>query len=74
MYLVSISPHLPRFQEQPSKSRLFPVSFVRSQSIQKENKRTLRTQIMCDVETLTPGEILFRTESHVFASEEYECK
>ena len=24
--------------------------------------------------TLSPGEILFRLESHVFASEEYECK
>ena len=24
--------------------------------------------------TLSPGEILFRIESHVFASEEYECK
>ena len=23
---------------------------------------------------VTPGEILFRIESHVFASEEYECK
>ena len=30
-------------------------SFVRSQSIQKENKGTLRTQIKCDVENLKPG-------------------
>ena len=46
-------------------------SVFRSQSI---DSKTLRTQIMCDVETLSPGEILFRIESHVFASEEYECK
>ena len=47
------SPHLPRFQVQPSKSRL-RASIVRSQSIQKENKRTLRTQIKCDVENFKP--------------------
>ena len=49
-------------------------SFVHSQSIQKENKRRLGTQIMCDVDNFKPGDILFRIESHVFASEEYECK
>ena len=36
--------------------------------------RTVRTQMKCDVENLSPGEILFGIESHVFASEEYECK
>ena len=30
-------------------------SFVRCQSIQKENKRTLTTQIMCEVENFKPG-------------------
>ena len=30
-------------------------SFVRGQSIQKENKRTLTTQIMCEVENFKPG-------------------
>ena len=45
-------------------------SFVCSQSIQKENKRTFRTQIKYDVENLKPGEILFGIESHVFASED----
>ena len=30
-------------------------SFVRSQSIQRENKRTFRTQTKCDVENLKPG-------------------
>ena len=70
---VRISPHLPRFQVQPSKSRL-RASIVRSQSIQKENKRTLRTQIKLMWKTLIQGEILFRIESHVFASEEHERK
>ena len=50
-------------------------SFVRSQSIQKENKRTLTTQIKCDVENLRPRRNpFFRIESHVFASEEYGYK
>ena len=31
------------------------MSFVRSQSIQEENKRTLRTQIICDVENFKGG-------------------
>ena len=31
------------------------LEIVRSQSIQKENKGTLRTQIKCDVENLKPG-------------------
>ena len=50
-------------------------SFVRSQSIQKEDKRTLRTQIKCDVENLKSRRNPFiRMESHVFASEEYGYK
>ena len=32
-------------------------SFVRSQSIQKENKKTLRPQLKCDVKNLKPGRI-----------------
>ena len=37
-------------------------SFFHSQSIQKENKRPLRTQIMCDVENFKPGRnpVLYR--------------
>ena len=31
------------------------MSFIRSQSIQEENKRTLRTQIICDVENFKAG-------------------
>ena len=41
----------------------------------KKNRRALSTQIKCDVQhRQSPGEILFRIESHVFASEEYHCK
>ena len=37
--------------------------------------RRLGTQVESVMwKTLSPGEILFRIESHVFASEEYECK
>ena len=40
-------------------------SFVRSQSIQKENKRTLRTRIKCDVENFKRlRNPVFRIESH----------
>ena len=48
---VCTSPHLPHFKYGPRNRG----SFVRSQSIQKENKGTLRTQIKCDVENLKPG-------------------
>ena len=63
-----ISPHLPRFQVRPSKSRLF-----RSQSIDSERKQTPehsehKYSVMW--KTLSSGEILFRIESHFFASEE----
>ena len=41
----------------------------------KKTRRALRTQIKCDVQhRQSPGEILFRVKSHVFASEEYQCK
>ena len=63
---VCISPHLPRFQVLSSKSRLFG-----SPSIDPSYEHST---IDVNVENLNAREILFRVESHVFASEEFESK
>ena len=63
---VCISPHLPRFQVLSSKSKLFG-----SPSIDPFYEHLT---IDVNVENLKAREILFRVESHVFASEEFESK
>ena len=66
---VCTSPHLPRFQVRPQKRG----SFVGSQSIRKTKEHSEHKESVM-FKTQSQGEILFRIESHVFASEEYECK
>ena len=66
---VCISPHLPRFQGRRWKSKLF-----RWESIDSErNKRTLRTQIMWDVENFKPGRNPVSYRKLRSASEEYDA-
>ena len=65
---VCISPHLPRFQVLSSKSRLFGSLFGSIDPFYEH------PTIDVDVENLKAREILFRVESHVFASEEFESK
>ena len=49
-------------------------SFVRSQSIQKENKRTFRTQIKCHVENLEPSFCKRRVWIQVKVKNSHELK
>ena len=69
---VRISPHMPRFQVGHLKVRLFRSESIDSERKQKVTLNTVKYSIIW--KTLSLEEILFRIESHVFASEEYEYK